>query len=274
VNVNNGDPIRIIQSDVTYVELSEIYAIMDALEEFGLTDFGTLDFNPATVFSADFSIVLASASMQATISDNILATATDETTPGSAVLIVPNAYRENILVDGLTAEQIEHAELNLLLDSLSVLGISTFSGDVNSSSITSMSDPDIDIMLASASMHVTISQMMKDAFTTEVPDLAKATTYGISEVVIAQEIKDFMKATQTLGQGDFTTASFDLVAIGSLTPTQQDSVLSSMTVRNILTPALQIAALGNGYTITPSDYMNSDPSTFFTKDAAIAIINN
>ncbi|MGS0971626.1 MAG: hypothetical protein ACVCEJ_00035 [Candidatus Izemoplasmataceae bacterium] len=274
VNVNTGDPIRIVQSDVTYVELSEIYAIMDALEEFGLTDFATLDFNPATVFSADFSIVLASASLQATISDNILATATDESSPGSAVLIVPSTYRENILIDGVSEEQIEQTELNALLDSLSVLGISTFSGDVSSSSATTMSDTEIDTMLASASMHVTISQMLKDAFGTSVPDLAKETTYGIAQVVIAQEVKDFMKATQAFGGGDFTTVSFDIGGILSLSLSEQDTVLSSMTVRNILTPALETTALLNGYSITNSDYMNSDPATFLTKTAAIAIINN
>jgi len=272
-NVNTGQDVRIVQSDVTYVELNEIYAIMDALEALNLTDFGVLDFDPSTVFSADFATVLESASLQATISENILATASDESA-GTSILIVPTSFRENITVAGVTQEQVEKAELNALLDALSVLGVSTFDGDVSGSSITSMTSAEIDTMLLSASMHVTIGEMLSDAFGTSVPDLAKATSYGIADVVIKQEVKDFIIATTTFGGGNFTTVSFDLAGILSLTPSEQDVILNSMTVRNILTPSLETTASFNGYTITNSDYMNDDPSTFLTKASAIAIINN
>jgi len=272
-NVNTAETIRIVQSDVTYVALAEIYAIMDALEALGLTDFTSLGFDPTTVFSADFDIVLESASLQATVSDNVLATASDEFS-GTSILIVPTSARESITVDGVLSEQVEKTELNALLDALSVLGIQTFSGDVSGSSITSMSETEIDTLLLSASMHITISEMISDAFGSSVPDLAKEAAYGLAEVIVQEEIKDFINATTTFGGGNFTTVSFDLAGILSLTPSEQDIILNSMIVRNILTPSLETTATFNGYTITNSDYENNDPSTFLTKTSAVAIINN
>ncbi len=72
VNVNNANAIRLVHADVTYIELVEMNAILDALDELGLTDFTSMSFSPANVFTVDYNVIFVSASIQATVSANIL----------------------------------------------------------------------------------------------------------------------------------------------------------------------------------------------------------
>ncbi|MDD3478746.1 MAG: hypothetical protein PHP32_07705, partial [Candidatus Izemoplasmatales bacterium] len=125
-----GNPIRIVQSDVTYVAQTEILAIVDALDMLGLTDLTTFDMTPAVLFTVDFNDLLASATMHATVSDYVLQAAVDETAaPGSAALVIPSDLRENFDLAGVVddGERVQKAELILLLTSLQTLGITDFS---------------------------------------------------------------------------------------------------------------------------------------------------
>ncbi len=263
-DIITAEIIRIVQSDVTYIEIDEMKAIIHALELLGLTNFATMDFTPAKIFSADFDQLLASVSMQATISVNILSGALDQTAPvGSGSLIVPDYFRQAITVGLASEEQIEKTELKKLLTALNTLGISDFGGSVNASIITTMTDANLTTMLLSGSMHVTMDNMLKGNPNILVPDKAyvggNQTTpiYDINGVITANEIKYFILAASTVGGGDFTNVDFDYSLINGLSPENQTIVLTSMIVRNMITPDL-VAAV-NTYNAIPAMFGGPDP---------------
>ncbi len=280
VNVNTLADIRLVHSDVTYIEINEMNAILHALELLGLTDFGSMSFSPANIFTVDFDELLASASIQATISENILPNADDETEPaGSSTIIIPTYFREDILVDSVSEKQIEIVELKNLLTALNTLGVSDFGGGMDSSVITSMDDTKLTTMLASGSIHTTIDNMMRgnSNINSEIPELAEIDLAYKTDLVTKEEIKAFIKATQTITTGSFTTVAFDLAAIASLTPSEQDTVASSMIVRNIITPELVTVCYadpGDIYTLNNTDFENDDPSTFLRKAVVLDIIDH
>ncbi|MCF7925548.1 MAG: hypothetical protein K9L26_03345 [Candidatus Izimaplasma sp.] len=277
-NINTTDDIRLVHSDVTYVDLTEIEALMDGLEALGLTDFGALTFDPSTVFAADFDIVLTSASLQATISNKILPNVQDETIgSGTTTLIVPTAFRETITVTGSTVDKhIEKVELKKLLESLEVLGVSDFNGGMDASTITSMTDTELDTLLFSSSVHTTVDSMMRGNPNIVVPALAEnpLLTYANWDLTTRDEIKYFIQATQQVATGDFTNVNFDAAALGGLTVGQRDIVATSMIVRNMITPDLETLASNplNPYTIQATDYMNDDTNTFLRKQAVLDIV--
>ena len=275
-NVNNLALIRLVHTDVTYIELTEMNAILDALDELGLTDFGSMSFSPANVFSVDFNLLLVSASIQATISGNILPNALDETAPtGSATIIVPTFFRETILVDGVSNKHIEIVELKALLGALDELGVSDFGGGMSSGAITGMTDAQLATMLVSGSVHTTIDNMMRGNanINTKIPDLAEEDTLYKLAIVTKIEIRAFIKATKTITTGSFTTVSFDPGAVASLTPAEQSDVADSMIVRNILTPTLETACAAVAYPLLPTDYEEDDVNNFLRKVQLLAIIN-
>jgi len=275
-NVNNLALIRLVHADVTYIELVEMNAILDALDELGLTDFSSMSFSPANVFSVDFDLLLGSASIQATISGNILPNALDETAPnGSVTIIVPTFFRETILVDGVASKHIEIFELKALLGALDELGVSDFGGGMSGGAITGMTDAQLAIMLVSGSVHTTIDNMMRGNanINTKIPDLAEEDTAYKTDIVTKTEIRAFIKATKTVTTGSFTSVAFSPAAVATLTPTEQATVADSMIVRNILTPTLETACAAAAYPLVPTDYENNDISTFLRKAQLLAIIN-
>ncbi|MEC9484978.1 MAG: hypothetical protein UMR38_03775 [Candidatus Izemoplasma sp.] len=273
VNVNTSDTIRIVQTDVTYVNKTEIDAIMDGLEEMGLTDFGALTFDPTTIFAADFNIVLTSASLQATISGKILPTAGDETTPvGTTTLLVPTEFREAIHVNSVGDTHIEKVELIRLLESLEVLGVSDFNGGMNASTITSMSDTDLTTLLISSSVHTTLDNMLRGNanIASDIPALAENTFSYAGTLITRDEIKYFIQATQEVTT-DFTSVSFDLSTLNSLDAAGQDTVATSMIVRNIVTPEIvgPYETINGADSYPDTEYMNNDDTTFLTKDGVL-----
>ena len=270
-----GTDIRVnVVGGVEYVTKVEIQKIIDALELLGMTDLSTFDLSPATIFAVDFNDLLESATMQATVSYYILDSALDETSgPGQVTLIVPSVFREGIMLDGIVdaSEQIEKTELIALLTSLQTLGISDFSGSMDASIVSGLTDAQLDTLLASGSMHITVDNMLQGNvnINTQIPALAQENIYGILNVTTVAEIKAFIIASDTLASGDFTTTSFSYAAIASLSEGDRDTVLDSMIVRNILTEQLETLMNSDDpfdlYWPTNAEYMNSDPLTFLTE---------
>jgi hypothetical protein len=271
-----AEPIRIQMTDITYVEIGEIKHILDALENLNLKQFNTMEFEATNVLDADINLLLHSYSIQATISDLILEHALDETAPnGTQQLIVPSTLREAITVAEANALQIEKIELNYLLHSLKQLEVSDFSGDMNTSKskITSMTDPELDTLLNSGSIHITTDNMIKGNPNVQVPDLAKDVLHQIPDITIKPEVIKFIRATNILSSSDFTTTSFDATTIMSLDETSQDLVLSSMIVRNSVTDEFEaIVDADPTYSIDQNYYEGQDETSFLTKAGIIAII--
>ncbi len=264
--------IRIVQTDVTYIEINEMKAILAALEELDLTDFNAIAITASNVFLADFDILLASYSMQATISDTILSGALDETAAaGSGSLIVPTYFRETINIGITTGTQIEKVELKSLLTALQTLNVSDFSGTINASVVTSLTDEQLDTVLISGSMHVTIDNMLKGNanINTKIPDSALEDSYSLLDIITKVEIKAFIKATNVLATGDISSVSIDVAVVASLTPAERDIVLDSMIVRNIMTDELETMMTADDpfdlYWPADTSYMNNDNTTFLTE---------
>jgi len=267
--------IRIEQTAVTYVEINEMKAILHALELLGLTDFSAISISPANVFAADFDELLASYSMQATISATLLDGA-DSDGSNTGNLIVPNFFRETLNVGLLTEEQINVVELKALLTSLQKLGVTDFGGAMDASIVTSLSDADLDIVLASGSMQVTIDDMLQDNPNIIVPAYATEDVFGLTGVTTKAEIKAFIKATNTIDAGDISNVNFDLTAIEALDAGERDIVLDSMIVRNQITPDLETMCMNpfDTYVLTNADYENSDPANFLIKTTILAIFTH
>jgi hypothetical protein len=86
--------------------------------------------------------------------------------------------------------------------------------------------------------------------------------YNINDLIIDTEIINFILATQQFTGATLSDVSFDVAAIQSLTPAQQDIVLDSMIVRNILTEELESNPL---YVADPNNYHQNNTSYFMTE---------
>lgn len=278
--------IRLIFTDVTYIEMNEIRALLDALDELGLTDFSNIDINPTNLLddNLDLDIVLASASMQATISDTLLAGAGDDSTAyGTSTLIIPNIFREIIMVDSIVSEQIEINELKDLIAGLKELDVQDFSGSVSASSITSMTPAEIDTILISGSLHVTINHMIwgNANINTLIPDFTEGLAltdllYDMANIIIKTEVKDFIIAAQTASTtSDITNISFDYTTISAMTPEERDVVLNSMIVRNIITNQLSAFwTMDPFYSPANTDFEENNPLYFLTKSGVISVMTH
>ncbi|XMB72460.1 hypothetical protein RJI07_00815 [Mycoplasmatota bacterium WC30] len=272
VDINLATTVRVNQSGTVFIEKNETKALLTALNEMGLTDYAAMTVTPAIIFAADFDVMLASATMQSTISHNILGGALDDSAAaGSSKLIVPNALREIIAIATVADEWIEKVELKALLNSLSTLGITDFSGTVGGDTITGMNDSQLNTMLGSGSMQVTIDNMLKgnSNINTKIPDKAQEDVYGMTDITTKAEIIAFVKATQQIGAGDITNVTFSAGLIAALSPAQRDIALDSMIVRNMLTDELEATMLADDpldlYWPANSDYEDSLPATFLTE---------
>lgn len=275
-----GTDIRVnVIGGVEYVTKVEIQRIIDALDLLGLSDLATFDLSPATIFTVDFNDLLESATMHATVSYYILENALDESSgPGQVTLIVPTALREGIMLEGVVdaGEQIIKTELIALLTSLQTLGISDFSGGMDASVVTDLTSPELDTLLASGSMHVTIDNMLKGNanINTQIPTLAQENIYGIINVTTVVEIKAFILSSNTLATGSFSEISFNFTAIAALSGTDMDIVLDSMIVRNIITADIESGVVAANaiydpdYVIAVEDYEVGSAPAFFTRAGA------
>jgi len=281
-DVEDGDAeIRITVSGTEFITVAEIKNLLDALTEMGLNDFTSLDISLANIFgpAVDRNILLASASMQATISDSLLANPTkDETTmvSGSSDLVVPSTVRQAIVVGLTDLEQIEEAELLQLLDGLDKLGFTTFGEGVSGTATSSFDYAEMMDILESASLHVTLHNMLQLNFSADIPTKAKeaAEMYGVTGLTKDTEIAYFIVAINAMGEADFTNADIDLVTIAGLSPETRSVIFDSMIIRNIVTPQVVAAAAiwnanhfpgGPFYTIVATDYEDEDTGSFMTE---------
>jgi hypothetical protein len=220
--------------------------------------------------------------MQATFSNTILDLASDESAaPGTAVLIVPNAVREDIVVDGSTIKQIEHTELVHMLDSLAMLGITSFDANFNPAVIMTMNEDQLGSFLDSGSIHNTLDKMLKGNVNVSgyIPTQATDTMYPLTlnpipGVVEKDELIDFILAVQILGGGsDFTNVSLNPVTIVGLSAANRAIVVQSMIIRNGITDPVEILVNaknaanfpgGPFWTLDAEDYEENDINLFFT----------
>ena len=275
--------IRIALTDVTYIEYDELVALITALNALELNDFSSFSFTPAVIFELDsFDTILGSEIIQATISNNLLTTTTlDETAPaGSGKLIVPSFFRLDITVETLASKHIEKAELNKLLTSLKLLGINNFSDGMSGTSITTifMNETNRNTFLASGSIHVTTDNLLKGNTNIggSIPALAKEDAYDIIGITTKAEIINFIVAVNTIGATDFTEANFTVASIAALDPADQDAILTSMIVRNKITPDLETLCSNpfNPYPLTDDDYMSGATHDFLKKQSILNIIDH
>jgi hypothetical protein len=280
-----ANQIRIVYPDVTFIESSELDKLLTSINLFGISnlDFDTFNVTVADVQAVDYNVLFDSYIMVATVSDYFLDAANGDEThlPGTTSLLIPTTVRESILVATVLEEAIEKQELIYMLDGFEVLGLNDYSSNFDASVITALTSTDIDQILLSASIHVTVDNMMRGNanISGKIPALAEdATTYAVT-VTTKTEIRDFILATQQVGASDFTTVTFDIYAVAALDSTQRDTVLDSMIVRNILTPELEDLATqfpfsADPYIFVNTDYMNDDPLTFLKETAIIAALTH
>jgi hypothetical protein len=280
-----ANQIRIVYSDVTFIESSELDKLLTSINLFGIAnlDFDTFNVTVADVQAVDYNVLFDSYIMVATVSDYFLDAASGDEThlPGTTSLLIPTIVRESITVATVLGEAIEKQELIYMLDGFEVLGLSDYSSNFDASVITALTSSDIDQILLSASIHVTVDNMMRGnaSISGKIPALAEdATTYAVT-VTTKTEIRDFILATQQVGASDFTTVTFDIYAVAALDSTQRDIVLDSMIVRNILTPELENLATQWPFSLDPyvfvnTDYMNDDMLTFLKETAIVAALTH
>ena len=266
---------------ITIVELSNAFK---ALYELGITDFAGENFTPAKIFLADFDIVLTSEIVRASISDAILdfASTSETATPGSLTLIVPNSLRQDVTINDVLIAKglIELNELKALLNALSLLGFTDFSNGMSASTIASMNAATLDEMLQSGSIHITIDNLAKgnSAITDNIPILALDDLYGVDDVIIAEEIRNFILAANELGESsgsDFSDISISLAGVESLDTSSQSIVLNSMIVLNIITPDLETICSNpfNPYVLDSTDYEDNNTANFLLKATVLDIID-
>ncbi|MFW5842110.1 MAG: hypothetical protein ACOCU2_02340 [Bacillota bacterium] len=282
--------IRIENGSDLYVEIDEVKGVLDALEILNLEDFTNINIHPGNILEdgVDYNaLVSGSVTIQATVAKSIIDIALDETAPfGSGQLIVPTFFRSSIDVGSGTETQIEQQELIDLLTGVEALGLTDFDSDFDATAITNMDESELDTLVTSGSIHISIDNMLRDNDAIEIPDKAIVDTatasvedyYDITAIDVTQtdEVVNFILAANKLvtGGSDFTNVSFDITAISNLSTTDRDIVLTSMLVRATLTPEIEDAAsLDPGYTLEASDYEDDDTTKFLTKQGVLDYIN-
>ena len=279
-----SNTIRIVYPDVTFIESTELENFFIAVDLFNVPnlDFDTFNVGVSEVQAVDKNILFNSYIMVATVSDYFLDAAVgDETTlPGTTSLLIPTTERVAITVDGLAAQAMNKQEMIYMFDAFNILGLTDYNSNFDASVITGKTGAEIDQMLLSASVHVTVDNMMRGnaSVASKIPALAEDnTTYAVT-VTIKPTIRNFILATQQVGTGDFTNITFNAAGVAGLSPAQRDIVLDSMIVRNILTDELETMMLEDDpfdlYWPANSDYMNSDPLTFLTEDGINAVFTH
>ena len=285
------DDIRIVLSDVTYIQKDELSALIHGLDDLGLSNLSAFSFTPGNIFLLDdFSGLLDSEILQATISKNILDIAKAENeSPAIGELVIPNFFRQTIAVGLGNNTQIERIELEKMLESLKLLGIMNFGDDVEANDITAifLDNTSANAFLASGSLHITVDNMVKHNanISASIPELAQyqVATYGINDVTKESELIAFVQAANALMVTDFTAVTFSFATIAALDASAQDTVLTSMIVRNKITPDVVSASLLPGPTapdfdpLTPplgnTDYEENNVANFLKKQSIKNVID-
>ena len=258
--------IRIVFSDVTFIESTELEKFFTSIDLFQITDldFDSFDVSPDDIQATDMNILFDSFIMQATVSEFFLDIAGDETaTAGTTTLLIPTTKRQAITVEAVNSEVVEKTELINMVAGFDTLGLSGYGASFDANAITALTATQIDDLLLSDSIHITIDSMLKGnaAIAGSVPVLATdSTTYSV-DVTTKTEIKNFLLATQQFAGVNFTNVTFNIASVTGLNQTQRDIVLESMIVRNILTDEIETNPL---YTPDANNYEENNLAYFLT----------
>ena len=249
-----------------YITRPEVDAFLIAIHELGIGGLDNTEFNLSSLFTSDLNVLFDSAIIHATVSKFILDAATDESAPNAASLIVPTALREAITVNGSAAQRIERNELEALIEALEVLGFGDYGDGVSPLAITSLNETELTTVFQSGSMHYSADDLILDGGTLDVPDLAKE-TYPYGTLISVQELVNLIVASQVMNVTDYSTFSISFAELSALSPEERETVLSSMVVRNLLTPDIEaLADVSPTFDLVPGDYENDDITTFLTAD--------
>ncbi|QWC00687.1 hypothetical protein KHQ88_03715 [Mycoplasmatota bacterium] len=222
-----------------YFTKTELQAIIESIQL--LTDVDGFSIEALyTMSDTDLDLLFSSKIIQATISDIILDQAT--TTPGSSFsLVVPTIFREEILVNSQSLEQIEVTELKAIINSLNTLNMTNFNGAIDAGVVTSLSSNDLNTILESGALHISIGHMIKENGLIVIPDFSVEDLYGFTDVVIKAEVVHFILAINELDENDFTNANFNFSAIAALDANQQSTILDSSIVRSTISEDVENA---------------------------------
>jgi hypothetical protein len=268
-----ANQIKFLDEDISgtdYVAQSEVRNIIDAFIGLGvgdLSEFGESSSLSAGSFFDDIELYLESASFHATISNKLFA--------GSGTLIIPDrdiTDTYDVTINQSDVIYLEHDETVALVDALNELGLSGFNVSITGSTITNLTGGQLDVILLSGSMHLTFDDIIQGNSNLSIPDLALDDLFGLTDILISDEIKNFI-----LGSSAFITATSSSATVSNITFTLNDiqsldvgtrsTMLNSMIVRNMLTPEIESAAALIFYSFANTDYMNDDTNTFLKKAA-------
>ncbi|MBI9008584.1 MAG: hypothetical protein JEZ05_01010 [Tenericutes bacterium] len=268
--------LRVTPSSTEFIEKIELKKLLIALDEMDMTDFGAMTPSLGVIFTKDMNVILDSAIMQTTISFNFLSTAKTYDLASSGEFIVPEGKREAIAVETVAKEWIEVTELKALIAALSELGISSFDVSIDGSTLNGKTEAELTTILASASMHLTAENMIKQNanINSYVPDITGQAViidslYGETDIVSSVEVIKFILAIDAFGgslEGDF-----DSSVLSGLTNAEQLTVIASAIARCKMTPELVTAMALNFTPYGPTDYETLDttpPATCLTEAAA------
>jgi hypothetical protein len=270
-----ANQIRFTVSATEFIKKAEIQAILDRFISLG---YGDLDNFPASINSSVFfdniSYFLDSASFHATISSKLISGASGSN------LIIPDKTLDNsafVKIVQTDVTYVKATEIEFLILAFDELSITNFDTGIDASIITSLNETKLNIIMDSGTMHLTIESFIQGNNLISIPALAIDDLFGTIDILIRDEVIDFILATQIIANpgDDITNISFNFTAISSLSINDRNIVLESMIVRNVITPDVESAvAIDPFYSLDASDYMENNTSYFLTKQGIIDYINH
>ncbi|MDY0318072.1 MAG: hypothetical protein RBQ64_05775, partial [Candidatus Izemoplasmatales bacterium] len=161
-----ANEIRIIYTDVTFIESTELNKFFDSIDLLAIPnlDFNNVSqFNLTNIQSLDKNIFFDSFIMLATVSDYFLDAAVGDETYGSGTtnLLIPSTKKITILVETVSAQAIDKTEMIYMLDAFDVLGLADYNSNFDATVITGLTSPEIDQVLLSDSVHITVDSMLR-----------------------------------------------------------------------------------------------------------------
>jgi hypothetical protein len=259
-----------------YIIKSEVKAIITGFNQLGASDLGSYNSSSsinAGDFFSDIATYLESSSFQATISKKIL-------DGNSGNLIIPNRDETNtydIQIDvyseitSANMTYIESQEIEYLVNGLNELSITDFSSSVSPTSITTLTAGQLDTILLSGTLHLTIEDIIQGNgnISSDIPDKALDDLYNLTDILIKSEVKAFILASKAFaGNGaDLSNIDFDFTTIAGKDEATRNTIIASMIVRNIITPEIESADASDPFfTLQASDYEDGLVTTFLTAD--------
>ena len=277
VDINRAVGIRVAAGGTEFIEDTELKALLSGLNQISLTGFGSMNLSITDIYNADLAVLLSSATMQASVSDELIPNGTTYSLATPGEFIIPLALREDIAVATVATKWIEKNELIELIEAFDTMGLNGFDVSIDGSSMSGYSEAQIHEILESASMHLTVEKMIKDNdnINTFVPDIAgdlviHDSYLSIAGIISSTEVEDFILAVNAMGAS--LSDDFDITALDGLTNGEKDTIITSAIARCKLTSQFEAARWNANNTTFDSltDYETLDttpPLSCLTYDA-------